>query len=280
MHLFLSPHFDDAVYSCGGLLHRLAQAGETVRVYTVMGALPPDPLPDSPIVQELHARWQATDPVATRRLEDETALHALNAEAAYNSLIPDAIYRLSPARVPLYPAAAALFATVQPDDPALRLLIAKIPNCHTLWQRILFDDVTGAMSFEQNAAPPTVYAPLAAGQHVDHQIVRDWALVIARAHPEIHLRFYEDYPYIREPAALHQALAAFPHRLTAHTVHLTDEAVQAKMQGIAAYRSQFSSFWQDEADLRQDLLSVLRRTGDGIPAERLYSLAEDGDTTA
>ena len=31
MYLFLSPHYDDAVLSCGGLIHQLMAAGQTGR---------------------------------------------------------------------------------------------------------------------------------------------------------------------------------------------------------------------------------------------------------
>ncbi len=56
MHLFLSPHPDDAVLSCGGLIHQLTQKGEPVTILTVMAGDPPDPLPDTPLVRELHQR--------------------------------------------------------------------------------------------------------------------------------------------------------------------------------------------------------------------------------
>ena len=40
-HLFLSPHYDDAVYSCGGTLASLTTAGENVTVLTVCAGSPP-----------------------------------------------------------------------------------------------------------------------------------------------------------------------------------------------------------------------------------------------
>ena len=40
LHLYLSPHFDDAILSCGGLIHAQRQAGERVGVLTLCAGLP------------------------------------------------------------------------------------------------------------------------------------------------------------------------------------------------------------------------------------------------
>ena len=37
-HVYLSPHLDDAVLSCGGAIHRAGAAGEAVLVITVFAA--------------------------------------------------------------------------------------------------------------------------------------------------------------------------------------------------------------------------------------------------
>lgn len=274
MHLFLSPHFDDAVYSCGGTIYQLVQSGQTVRVYTVMGGTPPEKLPDTPIVRDLHQRWQSGEnPVLVRRLEDEAALHGLDAEAAYNSLIADCIYRVSLTGEALYATEAAIFGSVHPTDPAVTHLTVKIASAGSLWQPITFDEITGITRFvkdEQDAV--TVYAPLSVGNHVDHQIVRDWALDLKQQYPYLRLKFYEDFPYIRQVETIPAALAGLRVPLTKETVHLTKDAVQAKMRAVAAYRTQISSFWTDEAALTADVDAVLRRTGQGTPAEGYYSL--------
>ena len=40
LHLFVSPHFDDAVLSCGATMHRLRRLGERVMVLTVCAGVP------------------------------------------------------------------------------------------------------------------------------------------------------------------------------------------------------------------------------------------------
>ena len=38
VHLFISPHLDDVVLSCGGYIHRLTTSGEKVVIVTVITA--------------------------------------------------------------------------------------------------------------------------------------------------------------------------------------------------------------------------------------------------
>ena len=76
--IFLSPHLDDAVLSCGGMIYQLAQAGQAVQVITIFAGDPPPGLL-SPFAQSLHDRWQAGS--VARRSEDIEALTLLGAEA-------------------------------------------------------------------------------------------------------------------------------------------------------------------------------------------------------
>ena len=40
-HVYLSPHLDDAVLSCGGLIHRQVVAGQRPLVVTIFAGTPP-----------------------------------------------------------------------------------------------------------------------------------------------------------------------------------------------------------------------------------------------
>ena len=98
----LSPHLDDAVLSCGGLIARWINRGYDVTVLTIFAGDPP-PGPLSPFAQELHSRWdQADGAVASRRAEDRIACGRLGASVAHLAF-PDALYRRSAAGDPLYP---------------------------------------------------------------------------------------------------------------------------------------------------------------------------------
>src|SRR5512138_416649 len=94
--VYLSPHFDDAVLSCGGLISDQLKSGLAVEVWTVCAGSPDPGLPLSTFAQGLHNRWgTGLEAVAARRVEDEAAIHRLGACSRYWNL-PDCIYRRLP----------------------------------------------------------------------------------------------------------------------------------------------------------------------------------------
>jgi LmbE family N-acetylglucosaminyl deacetylase len=256
MHLFLAPHFDDAVYSCGGLIHQLSRANQKVVVRTVMGGRPhPERLPKTAIVEALHARWgQGDDPITTRISEDEAAVHSLGAKATHLVNWYDCIYRMTRDGQALYPTSESLFGDIHPLDTTAQLLPTLV--------------------LPPEDAVEVVYLPLAAGHHVDHQIVRNWGLELAVQYRWLTVRFYEDYPYIQTEGALEAGLTAFPAgiKLEPQVIALTEADVAAKVKAVGLYQSQKSSFWADDAALGTAVRGMLMKTGGGTPAERYWTL--------
>ena len=256
MHLFLSPHLDDAVLSCGGTIRHLTAQGEAVTVLTTMAGDPPDPLPDTPIVANLHQRWQAGfSPVAVRRHEDKKAVDQLGAQAVH-WLLGDCVYRTTQRddqRVALYPDEASLWGMIQAYDPIL-----------------------GALRSRQIPTATTVYAPLGSRHHVDHRIVRDWGLWLKDQNPALNLIFYEEYPYeVDAIMELEQALAFFSSQEMQLDVRLISEAdMAAKIQAIACYESQISTFWAGIEEMETRTRQSMNAAGEGVPAERFWQLVE------
>jgi LmbE family N-acetylglucosaminyl deacetylase len=259
MHLFLAPHFDDAVLSCGGLIHQLSAVGKPVVVRTVMGGRPhPERLPQSPIVEELHARWgQGADPVAGRIAEDEAAVHSLGAKATHLVNWLDCIYRMTRDGQALYPTGDSIFAGINPIDTTAQLLPTLVlPPEETV---------------------EAIYVPLGAGRHVDHLIVRNWGVELAKQYRWLIVRFYEDYPYIETEGALEAGLAAFealepPIKLEPEIIRLTEGDIAAKVNAVGLYQSQLSSFWPDAAAMNTAIRAMLVKTGGGTPAERYWTV--------
>ena len=252
MHLFLSPHLDDAVLSCGGTIHHLTAAGESALVLTIMAGDPPPDLPDTPIVRDLHQRWAVGyHPAQARRDEDRAALGRLGA-AVHHLPLGDCVYRVAADGRALYPSEESLFGEVDPADPALDWLRAQ-------------------------ALPPfsAIYAPLGVGHHVDHQIVRDWGLWLARRDGR-RLILNEEYPYPRDAAAADAAHSFYAgYRLEAAHRELDDADVNAKIEAIARYRSQISTFWADLDAMAHDVRAAMR-AGEGYH-ERLWHMeSEEG----
>lgn len=252
-HLFLSPHFDDAVLSCGGTIHQLVAAGEKVEVRTVMAGTPPR-LPDTAFIRELHSRWQHdTDPVQERIQEDDAALQRIGAQPSRMVNWFDCVYRMTRTGEALYPDKASIFGEINPKDTIAILLPTIVLSVHEI--------------------PRIIYAPLGAGHHIDHQIVRNWAITLKQYYPWVALKFYEEYPYTQDPQSVDKALTLLQQlhpalRLKLETVSLTEADIHGKLDAIACYKSQISSFWPDlqhmESATRQSLLVA----GNGTPAER------------
>lgn len=252
--LFLSPHYDDAIYSCGGTIHTLTQGGATAHVMTVMAGTPTPPLPDTPIVRDNHDRWQiGAQPVNVRRAEDRTATALVGAQAHYLT-IPDCIYRTYDDQA-LYPTDESLWRAPHAADHTLnRLRGIQIP-----------DDVA------------TIYAPLAVGNHVDHQIVRDWGRALQSVGYTVY--FYEDYPYLRQTAAVERAkslLVSAGARLQAQHTAFDDATMQAKIKAMRAYHSQTTSFWESEAAVAAEVCATFA-SDDQTPApyqERAWRIVD------
>ena len=226
LHLYLSPHLDDAVLSCGGLIYRQVRAGDTVRVLTVFAGDPP-PGAHSPFADELRARWRGVaDPVGLRRAEDQAALERLGATPVHWEY-PDCVFRRDPASgASYYPDRNAIFGDVHPAErtAVVEALAARLQG------------------YCDRERPQAVYSLLTAGHHVDHQLLQ-WAS--RRLAGSWALRFYEDYPYVEDPERVQAALQATGDHWQAELEPLSEDALQAKIEAIACYRSQLSSLFAE-----------------------------------
>jgi LmbE family N-acetylglucosaminyl deacetylase len=245
-HVYLSPHLDDAVLSCGGMIHQQARAGERVVVVTVCAGDPP-PGPLSGFTLEHHSRWETpADAAAARRAEDRAALDRLRAEAVHLRT-PDCIYRADPATGRhLYTSREALFGDVPPAEAALVERTA--------------GEIAGVLRGVQS---PRLYVPLGIGNHVDHQLTRRAAELRGGV-----FAYFEDYPYAAQEWG---AASPAPGRaLTPETVPLSEADLAAKVEAIAAYVSQISTFWNGLAEMEAAVRQFAGQTGGGPPAERIW----------
>jgi LmbE family N-acetylglucosaminyl deacetylase len=219
--IYLSPHFDDAVLSCGGLIHDQVQSGIQVEIWTILaGDPPPGPLSDFATVN--HKLWGVTtgeETIAMRRAEDQEAAGRVGAELVHYD-IPDCIYRRSPKGEYLY--TETVMTAPHPADRGLPKRIAS-----ALKSELLKDD--------------RLVCPLALGGHVDHTLVRRAAETLHRP-----LLYYADVPYlINYPGALEPAVAG----MHAQSFPVSEAGLEAWLMGVAAYRSQVDSLMKDHSNL-------------------------------
>ena len=239
-HVYLSPHLDDAIYSCGGLIALQSAAGERVSVLTIFSGDPPTEL-QSGLIDELHARWQAGEaPVETRREEDRKACDLLGAQAQHLSY-PDAVYRADDLGAARYATPSSIFGSLHPEEQNL--------------VRELASDLQ--MAIDPGSA---IIAPLGIGGHVDHRLVR-----LAAEHLESALIYYADFPYIHQFGLASAPDLPIPPVRTI-LEHQTWQ-VERWAAAIATYRSQLSTFWLDQSGIRADLDDYLSAWG-GLPLWR------------
>jgi LmbE family N-acetylglucosaminyl deacetylase len=259
-HIVLSPHYDDAALSCGGTIAHLSAAGEMVVVATIFGGKP-DGEQLSPFARTIHSRPLAEDDlIDQRRAEERLALALLRAESRPGDFL-DCIYRQDATSERwLYASEAALFGAVDPTDETL---IEELTFC--------------LAALAPQPGQCVLYAPLAIGSHVDHQITQRSAAALQ--HHGYDVRYFEDYPYsIRDPAGLESSLARLSkrERWKCHVVPLTAADVQVKIDAVLAYSSQLGVLFPGDGAAHTRVAMALQayalHVGSSQLAERLWEL--------
>lgn len=208
--LAISPHLDDAAFSCGGALARLAARGWRVVLCTVFTASVEDPTGFALACQFDKGLTVDVDYMALRRAEDARAAEALG-------LAPPLWLPFAEAPHRGYHSANALFAAVRSGD--------RIDESAS-------EALRGVIAEER---PDLLVAPQAIGGHVDHvQVVR----ALQRLSPPIPVMHWQDFPYLirtaRPPEPFREDMAA----LAAVEVRLDPATLARKRTACRAYASQ------------------------------------------
>ena len=206
--LALSPHLDDAAFSCGGTLAALADAGWRVLLCTIFTASVPGPRGFALACQLDKGLAPNVDYMALRRAEDAAAADILGATPRWLSF-PEAPHRG-------YGSAPELFAGVRPDDTVDDALCEALRDlCAT-------------------ARPDVVLAPQAVGGHVDHiQVVR----ALRRARLATPVMFWRDFPYAVRGTLIEPFAREFG-ALATRSAALTAPQRERKRCSCLAYASQ------------------------------------------
>jgi LmbE family N-acetylglucosaminyl deacetylase len=239
----VSPHLDDAVFSCGATLAGLAAGGWHVTLVTVFTASVAHPIGFALRCQTDKGLAADVDYMALRRDEDRAAAEVLGLADVVHLPLAEAPHRG-------YDSAAALFAGVRPDDRAPAQIAAAL------------GPVLDA------AQPDRVLAPRGIGGHVDHLAVLSALRWLDHPAPVVRWR---DTPYaLREPVSPplpdERGIPVGPllaRKLDACAAYVTQLGFQ--FGGEEAMRGALAAFADDEG----------RRLGAGGPAEALVEPARD-----
>ncbi len=237
--LLISPHLDDAVFSCGATIALLVERGWRVVVAT---AFTRSHHPASGFALDCQRDKGLADDVdymALRRAEDLAALAALGAEARHLDL-PEAPMRG-------YDDAQALFGDfVERDDIAVAL-----------------SQAIAAVMTESGAN--LLMGPSALGGHVDHRRVLD---AVLDAMGDLATAFWRDVPYaIRHEEAQPDSRVT---GLEACAVTVGD-VLPRKIAAAAMYASQVVFQFGSVEAVGPALDALARRDGNGVAVERFYA---------
>lgn len=207
--LALSPHLDDAAFSCGGTLATLSRAGWRVVMATLFTRTVPNPTGFALACQLDKGLGPDVDYMALRRDEDREAARILGVEPVWGPL-PEAPHRG-------YGSAAALFGPPLEADRIDERLVPEI-------ERLL-----GAH------APALILAPQAIGGHVDHVAVVRALLALRPAAPVL---WWRDFPYTIRPGTPPEPFAGRLAALPEVAVGLDAAAEAGRVAAARAYASQ------------------------------------------
>jgi LmbE family N-acetylglucosaminyl deacetylase len=242
--IFLSPHPDDAVLSCGGWIYQLAQNGERPIVVTIFSGDRSETAPLSDFARSLQVRWQLGDDAPARRRDEDRA--ACDRLGCYLIHLPfaDAVYRAAENRPPIYETEETIFGKVHEEEIVDRVTEALRPRVRRV----------------SNAR---LVIPLTAGLHVDHVITR-----LAAEQLTVESIYYEDYPYAEQPERMTHVWRSTEWQ--ADTIGLSEDALQAKIEAFLLHRSQISTFYRDDEEVALRLRAYAELVGQGRAAERYW----------
>ncbi len=256
-HLFLSPHYDDIALSCGGTAALVTEAGKDGVVALLFGDHPDPDQPMTPFAEHMHAEWgmSADQVIAGRRAEEAASTRILGLRDVF---LPfrDAIYRGDN-----YLSDDDLFGSPKGSD-------------FDLPERIEL-----ALAAEGFGPESTrVYAPLASGFHVDHQLAFLAAVLLDRAGWEVW--FYEDLPYSLLPGRVADRVSRAQVNLDVAGAVDVSSVWEKKIDAIMAYPSQLKVIFEayvGAGSSREEIDAVMsaysREAGDGRNAERFWRIA-------
>lgn len=247
----ISPHMDDAILSCGGLLDLLLKHMDclTVTVCTADPANVPRENPPHGIALP-----------SLRRNEEIAALNALGCKLLQLDLL-DAIYRRhSLTGELLYPAMDSIWSMPAADDDRhFQLLRGRLKSlCGPVGNR-----------------PTLIVSPMGIGHHVDHILCTQAALSVAGSTDEILL--YEDFPYVVDQGA-HVGVADDAERamkrLGVTGVERFEQEADTlrKMHWIAFYASQIDSIFGSDQNVKPLLM---KNSKNGNTVERFWKIRKN-----
>lgn len=238
--IFLSPHYDDAVLSCGYLLEKLHSCRKNISVITIFTQPSERPYSPQALTFLRTSGYKSAERLfCDRQKEDISALHIFGGKHLHLSCVDAAwrkselyqhlrrvrwLWKLFPQLAHVYPNPKKQFSGSwsRKDSALFRELAMKLQN----------------VIFNQYDKKTVVFVPLGIGGHADHILVRDVAKTLSTP-----VFYWEDFPYNTSRYSYSIFFSKNNNYEVAFEIQPTKRA--KKYQAIRRYRSQVAVLFPD-----------------------------------
>ncbi len=246
-HVFLSPHPEDALLACGGLMAYLHKQGHSVLVVVLFARVPPEGEEKAP---DRHFAWPPRDRALWGQVVSESAVayHFLGVDVRYGQYMPAPFRRHPLEGRRLYPATWSYYRAPDASEGDLPLRIA--------------GEVSTLLTPEAQ-----VYLPLALGGHVDHVLVSRTGRLLRQQGYEVF--YYEEFPEVLRDRQVEKLPQRGWH---SWLLPLSQEELNFKVRAIQEYRSLVPVLFGTEREISRRVSDYMYTvSGLGYPAERYWT---------
>ena len=231
--VFLGPHFDDCVLSCGELMDKYKQDGANVKAITFFTGYPPS-LEFSDAAKQFHSNCFLDErSMDYRSTEDKAAMKFLSCEYKHIGLY-ECLYRKGPQDNWLYPDLKNIYHMEDFDNREV--------------------DIITDLILEEIKCADVVYAPMGLGNHADHILLSKAAKKAAKK-ANVKFYFYEEIPYVcyyykkrKKPN--------WGNGMKQKIIEVSETNWKRKLEAIKIYRSQLHILWKNEIQRLNQLKDI------------------------
>jgi len=241
-HIFISPHFDDVVLSCGGMIASFA-GKESVLVVTIFTGAGEGKLSryGKKYIQFCGFK-NSRQYFKTRKKEEKKAATILKYETKWLGF-PEALFRYK--ERPVFPRffynnKKKLLGKINKDEEILPALEKKVKNIIN--------------SYHQKIKK--VYFPLGVGGHVDHRLLNQIGQGVVRRSQlkKEKVYFYEDFPYLLTVNRKEMIDSFQKKKMKRVKIYLNKKSLKLKQQSILVYSSQIKPLFKTEKNFEKQFI--------------------------
>lgn len=228
--VFLGPHYDDCVLSCGELINKYVKEKHDVTSVTFFTGFPkPEEL--SSAAKQFHSNcFLEDDSMLYRQQEDYNALNFLNCNLEHLGYY-ECLYRKSKTGEFLYPDLKNIYHLESEDEK-------------------LIDEFSDVI-IKKFGKYDVVFAPMGLGNHADHILINK-AAIKASKKLSCKFYFYEEVPYVCYYYK-NRKKSNWGNGMESKLISVSDDEWKTKINTIKFYRSQLHILWKNEIQRIQQL---------------------------